>query len=77
MLLAPVVRRSQPCLLRAIGARGVATEKEMRKKIATTTDIEKITSRFAFWMSNKYLCPALLILVKKKKKSNPTTFLRV
>ena len=48
MLTRIVVRRAQPCLLGAVGARGVATEKEMRKKIATTTDIEKITSRHVF-----------------------------
>jgi len=52
-LLQPVVRRAHPCLLRALAARGVATEKEMRKKIATTTDIEKITSSMKLVAASK------------------------
>ena len=58
--------RSQPCLLKAIAARGVKTEKEMHKKIVSTIDIEKIMNRFVFRMSNENICPAeLLILVTK------------
>lgn len=55
MLTRTVVRRAQPCLLRALGARGVATEKEMRKKIATTTDIEKITSSMKLVAASKMM----------------------
>jgi len=40
-------------MLRALAARGVATEKEMRKKIATTTDIEKITSSMKLVAASK------------------------
>lgn len=53
MLINPAVRRAQPCMLRALAARGVATEKEMRKKIATTTDIEKITSSMKLVAASK------------------------
>lgn len=53
MLVRTAVRRTHPCLLRALGARGVATEKEMRKKIATTTDIEKITSSMKLVAASK------------------------
>jgi len=53
MLTRTIVRRTHPSLLRALGARGVATEKEMRKKIATTTDIEKITSSMKLVAASK------------------------
>jgi len=47
---APTTSRS---LAKALAARGFATEKELRKKIATTTDIEKITSSMKLVAASK------------------------